>query len=94
MIRPLQDRVLIKKIKESEETTKSGIVLINNDNSRVERYTVVEVGPGIHTEKEVINIEVSIGQTVLVDKFSGQEFTEDDVSYKLVRQADILAVIE
>ncbi len=97
MIKPIQDRVLLKVIdSKEEEKTQSGIILPNAEKeSRTEKLEVVAVGPGAYTQNgTLIEIEVKEGQTVIIDKFSGQEFTEDNIKYKIVRQADILAIIE
>lgn len=97
MIKPIQDRVLLKVIdNKEEEKTQSGIILPNAEKeSRVEKLEVISVGPGAYAENgTLIEMVVKEGQTVIIDKFSGMEFTEDDIKYKIVRQADILAIIE
>ena len=94
MIRPIEDRVLLEKIKEDNKT-ESGIILssVTTDN-KIHKYKVVEIGPGGMSEKGEIKMVVSKNDTVLVSEYSGSDFTDKEIDYKIVRQADILAIIE
>ena len=92
-IRPLADRVVIKKI-EAEETTKSGIVLPGAAKEKPQEAEVVAVGPGGIVDGKEVRIEVKVGDRVLFSKYGGNEVKIDGVEYTILRQDDILAVIE
>ena len=89
MIKPLLDRVLIKMV-ESEETTKSGIILSNGSKEKPQIAEVVAVGPG--TEEVKMNVE--IGDKVIINKYSGTEVKYEGTEYTIVKQEDILAIVE
>ncbi len=92
-LRPLADRVVLKQ-NEAEERTSSGIFLTASAQEKPEVYEVVEVGPGGMVEGNEVEMIVKAGQSVLVGKYSGSKVKLDDVEYTIVRQSDILAVIE
>lgn len=92
-IRPLGDRVVIKRI-EAEETTKSGIVLPGAAKEKPQEAEVVAVGPGGVVDGKEIRMEVKIGDRVLFSKYAGNEVKIEGVEYTILRQDDILAVIE
>jgi chaperonin GroES len=92
-IRPLGARVLLKEI-ETEETTKSGIVLPSNAREKPYMAEVMEVGPGEVKDGKEIKMMVKKGDRVLYNKYSGTEVKLGDDKYLLARQDDILAVIE
>ena len=89
MIKPLADRVLIKMI-ESEETTKSGIILSSGSKEKPQVAKVIAVGPG--TEK--IKMYIKEGDKVIINKYSGTEVKYEDTEYTIVKQEDILATVE
>ncbi|SHJ57401.1 chaperonin GroES [Hathewaya proteolytica DSM 3090] len=89
MIRPLGDRVVIKRL-EAEETTKSGIVLPGASKEKPQEAEVVAVGPGTAEVK----MELKVGEKVLFSKYAGNEIKFDGVEYIIVSQSEILAVIE
>ena len=89
MIKPLADRVLIKMI-ESEETTKSGIILSSGSKEKPQIAEVVAVGPG--TEK--IKMYIKEGDKVIINKYSGTEVKYEESEYTIVKQDDILAIVE
>ncbi|MBR6033529.1 MAG: co-chaperone GroES [Clostridia bacterium] len=94
MIKPLADRVLIKMM-ESEETTKSGIILSNASKEKPQIAEVLAVGPGGMTpEGQEIKMTVTKGDKVIVSKYSGTEVKYDGEEYLIVKQGDILAVVE
>lgn len=94
MIKPLNDRVLIKMV-EAEETTKSGIILTANSQEKPQIAEVVEVGPGGKDENGVnIEIQVKKGDKVITNKYSGTEVRYEGIDYIIVRNADILAIVE
>jgi len=92
-IKPLGDKVVIKMV-EAVETTKSGIVLPGTAKEKPQVAEVVAVGPGGVVEGKEITMLVKIGDKVLINKYSGTEVKLDDVELTIVRQSDILAVVE
>ncbi|SUY47941.1 10 kDa chaperonin [Clostridium putrefaciens] len=92
-IRPLGDRVVIKRL-EAEEKTKSGIVLTGTAKERPQEATVVAVGPGGYVEGKDIKMEVKVGDKVLFSKYAGTEVKIDSEEYTILKQDDILAIVE
>ncbi|PRR79048.1 10 kDa chaperonin [Clostridium liquoris] len=88
-VRPLGDRIVIKRI-EVEETTKSGIVLPGAAKEKPQEAKVVAVGPGTAE----IKMEVKEGDRVLFSKYAGNEVKLDGIDYTILKQEDILAVLE
>ena len=92
-LKPLADRVVLKQ-NAAEERTSSGIFLTASAQEKPEVYEVVEVGPGGMVDGNEVTMIVKPGQNVLVGKYSGSKVKRDEQEYTIVRQADILAVIE
>ena len=92
-IKPLADRVVIRNV-EVEETTKSGIILTGAAKEKPQMAEVVAVGPGGNVDGKEITMHVNVGQKVIYSKYAGTEVKLDDVEYIIVRQSDILAVVE
>ena len=92
-IKPLADRVVLKAV-EVEETTKSGIILAASAQEKPPVAEVVAVGPGGVVDGKEVTMYVKPGDKVITSKYSGTEVKMDDVEYTIVRQADILAVVE
>ena len=94
-LKPLADRVVIKSL-ESEETTKSGIVLPGSAKEKPQMAEVLAVGPGGTVDGKEVTMQVKVGDKVIFSKYSGTEIEtgEDDEKYVIVKQNDILAVIE
>ena len=92
-LKPLADRVVLKQ-KEAEERTKSGIYLASTAQEKPEVYEVVEVGPGGMVDGNEVVMTVKAGETVLVGKYSGTKVKVDDEELTIVRQSDILAIVE
>ena len=92
-LRPLADRVVLKQ-RAAEEKTKSGIILTSAAQEKPEVFDVVEVGPGGVVDGNKITMEVKVGQRVLVNRYSGKQVKLDGEEYNIVRQSDILAVVE
>ena len=92
-LKPLADRVVIKQVK-AEETTKSGIILTSSAQEKPQVYEVIEVGPGGFIDGNEIVMEVEKGDKVITGKYSGTEIKVDGEEYTIVRQSDILAVVE
>lgn len=92
-LKPLSDRVLL--CRSEEETTKGGIILPDTAKKKQETARVIAVGPGkLDKEGNLIPMPVKEGDTVLLDKYSGQEVTLQGEDYVIVRASDIIAVIE
>lgn len=92
-IKPLGDRVVIKKI-EAEETTKSGIVLPGNAKEKPVMAEVVAVGPGGLVDGKEVKMQVKVGDKVIFSKYAGTEIKFDGQEYTVLKQDDLLAVVE
>ncbi|TDT50292.1 co-chaperone GroES [Fonticella tunisiensis] len=92
-LRPLGDRVVIKKV-EAEETTKSGIVLPGSAKEKPQVAEVIAVGPGGVVDGKEVKMEVKVGDKVIFSKYSGNEVKIDGEEYTILRQDDILAIVE
>ncbi|MDE6087610.1 MAG: co-chaperone GroES [Oscillospiraceae bacterium] len=93
-IKPLADRVVIK-MTEAEETTKSGIILAGSAKEKPQIAEIVAVGEGKYDENgKLIPMTVNVGDKVLTSKYSGTEVKVDGVEYTILRQEDILAIVE
>lgn len=92
-IKPLLDRVLIKA-EEAEETTKSGIVLAAKSQEKPQIARVVAVGPGGEVDGKEVKMYLKVGDRVISAKYSGTEVKIDGEEYTIVKQSDILAVVE
>ena len=92
-IRPLADRVVIKMV-EAEETTKGGIILTSAAKETPQVATVVAVGPGGLVDGKEVEMIVKVGDKVLTSKYSGTEVKVDGEECTIVRQSDILAIVE
>ena len=92
-IKPLADRVVIK-MTEAEETTKSGIILTASAQEKPSIAEIVAVGPGGLVDGKEVKMELKVGQKVLASKYAGTEVKLDGVEYTILRQSDILAVVE
>ena len=93
MIKPLSDRVVIKML-ESEETTKSGIILSGNAKEKPQIAEVIEVGPGKEIEGKLSKMLVKKGDKVVVNKYAGTEIKYEGQDLIIVKQDDILAIAE
>ncbi len=93
MIKPLGDRVLIK-MKEGEETTKSGIILATNAQEKPQIAEVIAVGPGGNIDGNNIEMHVKAGDKVIVSKYAGTQIKYEGEEYIIVKQNDILATVE
>jgi len=92
-IKPLADRVVIKPV-EAEETTKSGIILAGSAKEKPQVAEVFAVGPGGNVDGKEIVMNVKVGDKVLTSKYAGTEVKIDGVEYSILRQSDILAIVE
>ncbi len=92
-IKPLGDRVVIKKV-DAVEKTKSGIVLPGQAKEQPQMAEVVAVGPGGMVDGKKVEMQISVGEKVIFSKYSGTEVKYDGQEYTIVKQNDILAVVE
>ncbi|HBI71827.1 MAG TPA: co-chaperone GroES [Porphyromonadaceae bacterium] len=90
---PLGDRVVLKQLL-AEETTKSGIVLPGQAKEKPQQAEVVAVGPGGMIDGKEVTMQVKVGDKVIYSKYAGTEVKLDDEEYIVVKQGDILAVVE
>ena len=90
---PLGDRVVLKQL-EAEQTTKSGIVLPGQEKEKPQQAEVIAVGPGGVIEGKEVKMEVKTGDKVIYSKYAGTEVKLEDEKFIIVKQNDILAVIE
>ena len=90
---PLADRVVLKMV-EVEETTKGGIILTGAAKEKPSIAEVISVGPGGMVDGNNVTMAVKVGDKVIIDKFAGSKVTLEDVEYIVVRQSDILAIVE
>ena len=90
---PLGDRVVLKQL-EAEETTKSGIVLPGNAQEKPQQAEVIAVGPGGVVDGKEVEMQVSVGDKVIYSKYAGTEVKLDEEEFIIVRQSDILAVVQ
>ena len=92
-IKPLADRVVIK-MTEAEDTTKSGIILAANAKEKPQIAEVVAVGPGGMVDGKEVKMELKVGDKVITSKYAGTEIKFDDVEYTILKQSDVLAIVE
>lgn len=92
-IKPLADRIVIK-MTEAEETTKSGLILAAASKEKPQVAEVVAVGPGGVVDGEKVDMYLKVGDKVLLSKYSGTEVKVDDVEYTILRQSEVLAIVE
>ena len=93
MIKPLGDRVVLRAI-EREDKTASGILLPDTAKEKPQEAEVVAVGPGRYEDGNLVAVDVKVGDRVLFSKYAGTEVKYDAVEYLVVRESDILAVVE
>lgn len=92
-LKPLADKVVLKQI-EAEEKTKGGIILTSAGQEKPEIYEVIAVGPGGVIDGQDVEMEVDPGDKVIMGKYSGTKVKIDGTDYTIVRQQDILAIVE
>ena len=92
-LKPLFDRVVLKDA-EIEETTKSGIILTSAAQEKPQYAYIVAVGPGGIIDGKEIQMQVKVGDKVLCSKYAGSEFKVDGKEFTIIKQSDILAVVE
>lgn len=93
MIKPLEDRVLLKMV-EAEETTKSGIILSSGSQEKPQIAKVIAVGPGKIEDGKKIEMNIKVGDKVITSKYSGTEIKYEGEDYIIVKESDVLAIVE
>ena len=92
-VKPLADRVVLRFV-EAEDTTKSGIILAGAAKEKPQVAEVIAVGPGGNVDGKEITMYVKVGDKVLISRYGGTEVKLDGIEYTIVRQNDILAIVE
>ncbi len=92
-IKPLGDRVVIKMI-EAEETTKSGIILTAGAKEKPQMAEIVAVGPGGMVDGKEVKMELKVGDKVITSKYAGTEIKFDNTEYIILKQGDVLAIVD
>lgn len=92
-IKPLADRIVIK-MTESEETTKGGLILAAASKEKPQIAEVVAVGPGGVVDGEKVEMYLKVGDKVLLSKYAGTEVKVDNIEYTILRQSEVLAIVE
>lgn len=93
MLKPLGDRVVLKQL-EAEETTKGGIILTSQSQEKPQEAEVIAVGPGAKVDGKVVPVEVKVGDKVVYSKYAGLEVKYEGTEYIIVKESDILAIVE
>lgn len=93
MIKPLEDRVLLK-MKDAEETTKSGIILSSGSQEKPQIAEVISIGPGRIEDGKKVEMNIKIGDKVITSKYSGTEIKYEGEEYIIVKESDILAIVQ
>ena len=93
MIKPLEDRVLLKMV-EAEETTKSGIILSSGSQEKPQIAEVIAVGPGKVEDGKKVEMNIKVGDKVITSKYSGTEVKYEGTDYIIIKESDILAIVE
>jgi chaperonin GroES len=92
-IKPLADRVVVKMV-EAEETTKSGIILTGAAKEKPQVAQIIAVGPGGIVDGNEVKMYLKVGDRVLMSKYAGTEVKLDGEDYTIIRQSDVLAIVE
>jgi chaperonin GroES len=94
-IRPLQDRVIVKRIEESVEKTKGGIIIPDTAKEKPQQGKVIAVGKGkVNDDGKITPLDVKVGDKILFGKYSGSEIKIDGEEHLIMREEDILGVVE
>ena len=93
-VRPLQDRVIVKRIEDKEQRSAGGIIIPDTAREKPQEGKVVAVGPGRREDGKVLSLDVKIGDRILFGKYAGTEIKLDGEEHLIVREEDILGVVE
>lgn len=92
-IKPLFDRIVIEQV-DNEEKTKSGIVLLAKDQEKPQLAKIIAVGPGGLIDGNNVEMKVKVGDKILYSKYAGSEFKIDGKEVTIIRQSDVLAIVD
>ncbi len=92
-LKPLGERVVIKQL-EAEEKTKGGIILTSSSKEKPQEAEVIAVGPGATVDGKLVPLQVKVGDKVIYSKYAGTEVKLDGEEYIVVKESDILAIVE
>ena len=93
-VRPLQDRVIVKRLEEQEQKSSGGIIIPDTAKEKPQEGKVVAVGPGRREDGKVLAVDVKVGDRVLFGKYAGSEIKVDGEEHLILREEDILGVLE
>ena len=93
-VRPLQDRVIVRRVEEQEQKSAGGIIIPDTAKEKPQEGKVVAVGPGRREDGKVLTLDVKVGDRILFGKYSGTEIKLDDEEHLILREEDILGVVE
>jgi chaperonin GroES len=93
-VRPLQDRVIVKRIEAQEQRSVGGIIIPDTAKEKPQEGKVVAVGPGKREDGKVLSVDVKVGDKILFGKYSGTEIKLDGEEHLILREEDILGVVE
>jgi chaperonin GroES len=93
-VRPLQDRVIVRRIEEREQRSAGGIIIPDTAKEKPQEGKVVAVGPGRREDGKVLSLDVKVGDRILFGKYAGTEIKLDGEEHLIVREEDILGVVE
>ena len=94
-IRPLQDRVIVKRLEDTVEKTKGGIIIPDTAKEKPEQGKIIAVGKGkVNDDGKLMAVGVKVGETILFGKYSGSEVKLNDEEHLIMREEDILGVVE
>jgi chaperonin GroES len=93
-VRPLQDRVIVKRVEEKEERSAGGIIIPDAAKERPQEGKIVAVGPGKREDGKILALDVKVGDRILFGKYSGTEIKLDGEEHLILREEDILGVLE
>ena len=94
-IRPLQDRVIVRRLEEAVEKTKGGIIIPDTAKEKPQQGKVIAVGKGkVNDDGKLMAVGVKVGETILFGKYSGSEIKLDGEEHLIMREEDILGVVE
>ena len=93
-VRPLQDRVIVKRVEEQEQKSAGGIIIPDTAKEKPQEGKVVAVGPGRREDGKVLTVDVKVGDRILFGKYTGTEIKLDGQEHLILREEDILGVVE
>jgi chaperonin GroES len=93
-LRPLQDRIIVRRIDKEEERTRGGIIIPDTAKEKPQEGKVVAVGPGRREDGKVLAVDVKVGDRILFGKYAGNEIKLDGEEHLILREEDVLGVIE